>query len=55
MADLLNPEPDAKEKLFPFAIFMEMETLQAIQISCQLCSKVDAKDSWAPSNFAKGP
>ena len=40
--------------LLKWTLFLAGPHIQAIQISCQLCSNVDIKDSWGPSNFAKG-
>ena len=35
--------------------FMAGPHIEAIQISCQLCSNVDIKDSWGPLKISNGP
>ena len=46
----IGPDPFVKKTinvLQKWTVFLAGPHIQAIQISCQLCSKADIKDSWA--------
>ena len=49
-SSLDGPDPFCEQTinvLLKWTLFLAGPHIQAIQISCQLCSNVDIKDSWA--------